>query len=353
MPRTSERSDTERSAMQHGRVHAVDASSRLPHGRGPMSDVIVGVLRRDAPSTALSDVDVDEHDPYGDDLNLALHACYELHYRGFDGVDDEWEWDPDVLRFRALLERRMLDGIVHEVAGGDDVQAAIDQLLVEHVPGSGVSHHLRDAGQWWQMREYVVHRSIYHLKEADPQAWVIPRLQGQAKSSLVAVEYDEYGGGRGERLHAQLFADMMESMGLSGDYLHYLDDVPAPAICLVNLMSLFGLHRRWRGASVGQFALLEITSSPGSARLVKALERLGADAATTLFYREHVEADAVHEQLMRHQVIGGLLDQEPELASDVLFGMQATDLLETKLANHIAAAWAEERTSLIWPLQAA
>lgn len=339
--------------MHHGRVHAGDASSRLPRGRGPLSEMIVRVLRRAVPPTALSDVVVDGCNPFGEDLNLALHTCYELHYRGFDAIDDDWEWDPDVLRFRALLELRLLDAISHEVAGGDDVQAATDLLLVEHVPGSGLSHHLRDAGQWWQMREYVVHRSIYHLKEADPQAWVIPRLRGQTKSSLVAVEFDEYGGGHGNRLHAQLFADMMESMGLSGDYLHYLDDVPAPAICLVNLMSLFGLHRRWRGASVGQFALLEITSSPGSARLVKALERLGADAATTLFYREHVEADAVHEQLMRHQVIGNLLRQEPGLAADVLFGMQATDLLEIKLANHIKTAWSDERTSLLRPLEQA
>ena len=43
------------------------------------------------------------------------------------------------------------------------------------------------------MREYFVHRSLYHLKEGDPHAWAIPRLTGQAKASFVAVEFDEYG----------------------------------------------------------------------------------------------------------------------------------------------------------------
>ena len=32
-----------------------------------------------------------------EDLQLTLAICYELHYRGFDGVDDAWEWDPELL----------------------------------------------------------------------------------------------------------------------------------------------------------------------------------------------------------------------------------------------------------------
>ena len=49
-------------------------------------------------------------------------------------------------------------------------------------------------------------RSVYHLKEADPSAWVLPRLTGPAKAALAELLYDEYGGGRAERLHAGLFA---------------------------------------------------------------------------------------------------------------------------------------------------
>ena len=59
------------------------------------------------------------------------------------------------------------------------------------------------------------HRSIYHLKEADPHAWVIPRLRGRAKAALVAVEFDEYGAGRADRAHAQLFADLLQAADLS------------------------------------------------------------------------------------------------------------------------------------------
>src|SRR5690606_11768159 len=50
-------------------------------------------------------------------------------------------------------------------------------------------------------------------------------------------------------------------------------------------------------------------------------------------------ADAVHEQVLRHDVIGGLLEDEPELAADVVFGVQATGLLEDRLAAHLLDAW--------------
>lgn len=330
-------------------VHTV-LDAALPEPRGPLSSAVIETLRHTPPATPLATHDLTETDPLGDDLAVALHACYELHYRGFRDVAEEWEWDPELLRFRAALENQFLHGLRSQVEGGDDVKSALDALLVEPVPGHGVTHYLRDEAEWWQLREYVAQRSLYHLKEADPQVWVIPRLQGRAKAAVVTVEFDEYGGGRADRIHAQLFADMMTAMGLRPDYLAYQDGVPAAPIALVNLMSLFGLHRRWRGALVGQFAVVEITSPPGSERLVQALQRFGASDATTLFYAEHIEADAVHEQLLRRDVIGDLLEREPQLTGDVVFGMQATALLENKLAEQVMSAWHRGETSLRNPL---
>jgi hypothetical protein len=248
------------------------------------------------------------------------------------------------------MERAFLTALRSDTDGGDDITAALDALLVEPVPGNGVSHYLRDSAQWWQVREYIAHRSMYHLKEADPHAWVIPRLHGQAKASLVAVEFDEFGGGRGERIHAQLFTDLMAAAGLSSAYLYYLDDVPAPAIATVNLTSMFGLHRRLRGALVGHFAAAEITTAPSAQRITQALERLGAGPACTLFFTEHIEADAVHEQILRRDVIGDLLRREPHLTGDVVFGIAATELLEGRLGEHLLTAWRSGTTSLHRPL---
>lgn len=48
-----------------------------------------------------------------------------------------------------------------------------------------------------------------------------------------------------------------------------------------------------------------------------------------------MEADAVHEQIVRHEVVAGLLADEPRLEADVAFGCAATVLLEDRLAAHL------------------
>ncbi|MFG2589805.1 iron-containing redox enzyme family protein [Streptomyces sp. NPDC048438] len=309
----------------------------LPRGRGALSTGVIDYLRDDgvlpAPDTAGA------AEPYGDDLQLALYICYELHYRGFSGVRPELEWDPPLLAVRAALEDRFLTALRRDAPVHASLDEVLDGLLVEPVRGSGVSWFLQDRGELRHLREYAAQRSLYHLKEADPHAWVLPRLSGRAKAGMAAIEYDEFGAGRADRVHAQLFADLMTDLGLDTTYGRYLDEGCAPMLALVNLMSLFGLHRRLRGALVGHFAAVEITSSPASRRLADAMKRTGAGPAAEFFYTEHVEADAVHEQVVRREVIGGLLEDEPELAADIAFGIIATSCLEDRLGDRLLADW--------------
>jgi heme oxygenase-like protein len=329
---------------------------KLPRAAGPLSSAVIDALQRGeaALHTRSIDVALCEANPYGLDLQLALYVCYELHYRGFAGVSPRWEWNPALLDVRGRLEDMFLSAVRRDVGAIDPDETAadtMDAVSVEPVDGTGPSYHLRDAGTWEQMQEYFVHRSLYHLKEADPHAFAIPRLIGQAKASFVAVEFDEYGAGRGARVHQQLFADLMDAAGLDSTYLAYLADVPADALASVNLMSLFGLHREFRGAAVGHFASTEITSSPGSRRLVDALERMGAPEPCVSFYREHIEADAVHEQVVRTEVVGDLVAREPHLDRDVVFGIKARDVVEDRLAAHVMSCWQSGRSSLRRPLE--
>ncbi|MDJ0466834.1 iron-containing redox enzyme family protein [Streptomyces sp. H27-C3] len=326
--------------------------SKLPPTRGPLSALVVEALAH-TPGAARKlpdDEAVARAEPYGDDLQLALYLCYELHYRGFSGVDDSWEWNPRLLGLRAALERRFLDALRSDITPADSVAAALEELLLEPVDGEGVSYFLRDEGELRHLREYAAHRSLYHLKEADPHVWVIPRLTGRAKAGMAAVEYDEFGAGRAERVHSGLFADLLADLGLDTAYGHYLAAGSRQMLAVVNLMSLFGLHRAHRGALVGHFAHVEVTSSPGSRRLATAMERLGAGPAAVHFYAEHVAADAVHEQVVRRDVVAGLLADEPELAPDVAFGIAATDWLEDRLGEQLLGAWRARESSLRVPL---
>jgi hypothetical protein len=99
---------------------------------------------------------VTDSDPYGLDLQLALYMCYELHYRGFAGVDPAWEWSPPLLHLRAQLERAFLAGVRRDVGPIEPDHTAVaemDALSIEPVNGAGPSYYLRDTGTWEQMRE--------------------------------------------------------------------------------------------------------------------------------------------------------------------------------------------------------
>ncbi|WP_307797692.1 iron-containing redox enzyme family protein [Streptomyces laculatispora] len=325
----------------------------LPTGRGVLSDGVLRALRarpgREGPLP--SDGAVDETDPYSEDLHLALYLCYELHYRGFHDVDPAWEWNPALLGLRAGLERRFLEALRTDTeTRSRSADEAFAGILVEPLDGTGLSHFLRDEGELWHLREYAAQRSLYHLKEADPHAWVLPRLRGRAKAGMAAVEFDEYGAGSAGRMHSRLFADLMTDLGLDTTYGRYVDVATEGMLASVNLMSMFGLHRALRGALVGHFAAVEVTSSPASQRLAEAMRREGAGAAAVHFYAEHVEADAVHEQVVRREVVGGLLEEEPWLEADVVFGIESTDLLDARLGEKTLSAWRQGRSSLRTPV---
>jgi len=327
----------------------------VPAARGPLSAAILGALAT-APGTPVPALGVSTGlDPLADDdLHLALYCCYELHYRGLDGVDEDWEWDPGLLAQRARLEAAFEAGLREALAGWTPPPADATTMdlalrtIIDADDGPSLSRHLETQGTLEQLREFLVHRSAYQLKEADPHSWAIPRLAGPPKAALLEVQADEYGGGDPARMHAQLFADTMDVLGLDSAYGAYVDRLPGITLATVNLMSLFGLHRRHRGAIVGHLATFEMTSSIPNRRYATALRRLGVrDKRATEFFDEHVTADAIHENVAAVDLAGGLVRREPRLVDDVLFGARALVELEARWATALLDAWDEGSSALL------
>jgi hypothetical protein len=200
------------------------------------------------------------------------------------------------------------------------------------------------------MREFCVHRSEYQRKEADPHTWMIPRLRGRAKAAAVTIQYDEYGEGVADAMHAELFATTMATLDLDPTYGAYRDLLPAATLATGNLVTMLGLHRRWRAACVGHLAVFEMTSVTPMTRYSSALRRFGVGADGRRFYDVHVEADAWHEQVAQHELVAGLLDAEPDVGGDVLFGARALMEVERRLTKSMLDAWLHNATSLRRPL---
>lgn len=324
---------------------------------GPISETIGELLSRPASEVESSTVEAlsafcaEVEDPLeDDDLQLALYLCFELHYRSFPGVDPAWEWNPGLLAIRAALEHRFLAALEVELGPGEavdpcDVGEALFRIEAAD-EGVSLSRRLEATADLEEFREFVVHRSLYQLKESDPHSWAIPRLNGPAKTALLEVQGDEYGGGRPERMHSVIFAKTMRALGLDDRENAYLDRIPGPTLATVNLMSAFGLRRERRGAIVGHLAMFEMTSTQPNRRYGNALRRLGFDENATDFYDEHVEADAVHENIAAYDLAGALARQEPEVADDILFGARALLYLEDRFGRALLAAWEAGRSSL-------
>jgi hypothetical protein len=334
---------------------------KLPAPRGPLGAALTDILVHSPGGAQVVDDEVlarwrsaaSVPDPLSDDdLQLTLWTLYALHYRGFEGVDESWEWDPDLLRLRRVLEDAFESAVREHVpvpeavaAEREPVAAALFAMTAPG-PGPSVARYVSRSADATQAEEFLIHRSLYQLMEADPHTWAIPRLSGVPKAALVEVQADEYGGGRPDRMHSALFARTMRGAGLVDDYGYYVDRLPAITLAALNLMSLFGLHRRLRGAIAGHLAAFEMTSSLPNRLYGDGFRRLGHDAGTTEYFDEHVEADAVHEQIAGRDLAGGLAQLEPELVPDILFGAAACLYLDDLVGQHMLDAWSAGTSSL-------
>ncbi|WP_258803845.1 iron-containing redox enzyme family protein [Pseudarthrobacter sp. NS4] len=342
---------------------------KIPEPRGPISSALFGVLSGQ-PGSSQESLDELRRLVTGqlartadiiadDDVQLALFCLYELHYSGLESVQDEWEWEPGLIRVRQLLEKPFeaaLRSAAQETAGDLDLPARADLTsdavadvlfgLAARDTGPSVSRFVARKASLMQLREFLIHKSVYQLKEADPHTWAIPRLSGRPKAALVEIQADEYGGGRPDRMHSALFARTMRGLGMDDQYGAYVNAVPAISLAAVNLMSLCGLNRRLRGAITGHLAIYEMTSSQPNRLYGNGFRRHGFDAEVTHYFDEHVEADAVHEQIAGRDLAGGLVEAEPGLFGDVLFGATAVMAIDSRLSAHLLGSWENGRSSL-------
>ncbi len=115
--------------------------------------------------------------------------------------------------------------------------------------------------------------------------------------------------------------------------------LPGSTLATTNLMSLFGMHRRLRGALVGHLAAFEMTSCIPNRRYGDGLRRLGFGPEVTAYFDEHVEADAAHGAIAANDMAGSLVHEEPDLSADVLFGAAALLGLDGRVASRLIDAW--------------
>ena len=296
----------------------------LPTPRGALTEALSDCFRGRGVARS---VEADSHD----DAALALWMLYELHHRGFDEVDDALEWDPALLAVRADLEhdleerwrdraRHLAQPAQDRLAEGEDFAELFFDLCAADTGGESLARFVQREAEEEQVLALLRQRSIYHVREQDSAMWALPRLDDETKAHLVAIAADEYGNGHPDHLHAELWRRGMAACGLDTGYAAYVDEALPEVLEQNNLMSMLGLHRRLVPAALGHLAAVEVCSSVPSKRMVRGLERLGMPEPMIAYYREHMVADAVHEQVAVRRMLGGWVAREPHVADDALWG---------------------------------
>ena len=290
-----------------------------------------------------------------DDFQISLFVLQELSFRRLEGVDPAWEDEPSLLAIRAALERRLEEELRDCIAvptcrPPDVVHALVD--LVNEADGPSLSTWVEKHATLHHLREFVVHRSAYQLKEADPHSFAIPRLRaGRAKTALLEIQLDEYGHMEPSEAHAELFRATMNEFGLGPEA--EVDLIPAVTLRTNTVLNCFTRSRRLLGACLGHLAVFEMTSVEPMARYAATCRRLlPAPRATRAarFYDVHVAADGFHQRIALDRLVAGFAEQYPDEATELLFGAAALMRVEDELTRHVLDCWNAEITSLRSPL---
>lgn len=312
---------------------------KLPLPKGDLSNALV---KHFSSSGAVHTADIARTEPTDSlDLHLSLWMLYELYGGGFAEVSPAEEWNSELISLRTRLEEQF-EADLRSRFNEPDLPDPFGNALFEYIngfEGLSIAQFVKSKAKQDQARELITYRSIYHLRESDPMAWAIPRLPYGPKAALAELQYDEFGQGKRDRLHAQIFARGMQELGLDDSYGGYLSEAPVEVIELNNAMSFFGLHGRLLGACLGHLAAFEATSSGPSRKMAQGLRRLEFPESIIDYYEEHVEADAVHEQLAIRLICEPLAQGDPDMRSNIVFGAFTCMDLEDRFARHLLEKW--------------
>lgn len=349
---------THRAADQQWSARHPVTATRITQ-RGPLSALVLQCVTRTAETDgdalgglATQALAASPGIAVDDDIQLALFVLYASSYGSIPGLDPELEWDPALIETRRALEAAFEAELRETVAIPDLPEPTADAVaralfaFTSEDDGPSLSRYIAKKATIEQAREFLIQRSIYTLREADPHSWAIPRLHGRAKAALVEIQADEYGNGRPDRVHATIFAATMRGAGLDDAYGAYLDDVPAETLASLNAMSMFGLNRRLLGAIVGHLAAFEMTSSIPNRMYGDGFRRLGFGGDVTDYFDEHVEADAVHEQIAGRDLAGALAEDHPELLPDIMFGAAVCMRVDGRMGALMFERWSAGESSL-------
>lgn len=271
---------------------------RLPQARGALSCHAINVELGNMPGGPLAFGPEPDTDPLDEDLQLALHVCHEGLRQRRGGQDRGVEgW---LGRLEAVLELHLCKLVPPTpVPAGDAVTVTAElQRLIDESGGPSPAAWAAGQGLADADRELAVHRSLPPASRA--------------------VE-------------------------LGVDPNTVVDQLPSVTLILGNVPVLLARDGRRRGTLGGYRAVTELLAAHRLVDDAAWLERLGVRGHSDPFVQV---ADRRH---LAGELVAEVLDWEPELAGDVLWGARVAVLLDRRFTDHVVGCWRRGETSLRRP----
>lgn len=159
------------------------------------------------------------------------------------------------------------------------------------------------------------------------------------KLELAGNYWDEMGNGTVPRVHTVMFQDALDEVGASGEYIQ--QNLTVDAVVCGNLSALLALRRPLIYRAIGSFAVTEFLFPRRCSQLLEAWHRNALSAQGIEYHREHIGVDARHASGFFKNVIIPLVEEHPEIASEVYWGALARLNSSQRYLDAILATLAE------------
>src|SRR5690606_1647479 len=136
-----------------------------------------------------------------------------------------------------------------------------------------------------------------------------------------------------ERVHTDLHHKLVRSVDMKGVPRR---SQPTAGLRRTVLGNILATNRYLQPELVGALGLLELQAGPRCRKVVRAMERLGAEHDALDFYVEHAEVDPHHGKGWVDNVIAPLSDDD-EWAERMVLGARWRSLVNADFFAHLAA----------------
>jgi hypothetical protein len=261
-------------------------------------------------------------------LHSILGTIYNREFDVPDILKTDCETQPILRDIASVLEQSMLDAeialakehVVEYPTDGREYVRWLKELISGHPASTHGFYHsyLQDYSTREDLRYLLAQETCLDPRFDDILALIQLAAKGEAKMELAANYWDEMGNGKTSEMHSALFANALDELGVTDEYIE--DNYLFEAKVCGNLSAALALFRRHYYKAIGYYGVTEYLAPRRFRSLVFAWKRLGLREKGAHYHELHVGVDAAHAAGWFKNVVRPAIDRDPRVGRDIAIG---------------------------------